>query len=53
VLTACWVEAMGAYANFLVQKRSNNTEVAATLTLLEFGVPPVSWTALMPPLGLH
>jgi tetratricopeptide (TPR) repeat protein len=34
-LTARWVESMGAYANFLVQKRSNNTEVAATLTLLE------------------
>jgi tetratricopeptide (TPR) repeat protein len=34
-LTARWVEAMGAYANFLVQERSNNTEAAATLTLLE------------------
>jgi tetratricopeptide (TPR) repeat protein len=34
-LTARWVEAMGAYANFLVQQQSQNTEVAATLTGLE------------------
>ena len=35
VLTARWVEAMGAYADFLVQQQSQNTEVAATLTVLE------------------
>jgi tetratricopeptide (TPR) repeat protein len=34
-LTARWVEAMGAYANFLDQQQSQNTEVAATLTGLE------------------
>ncbi len=34
-LTARWVEAMGAYAAFLVQQRSQNTEVATTLTVLE------------------
>ena len=34
-LTARWVEAMRAYANFLVQQQSQNTEAAATLTVLE------------------
>ncbi len=34
-LTARWVVAMREYADFLVQQRSQNTEVAATLTLLE------------------
>ena len=34
-LTARWVEAMRAYAEFLVQQQSQNTEVAATLTVLE------------------
>ena len=34
-LTSRWVEAMRGYAGFLVQQQSQNTEVAATLTLLE------------------
>ena len=34
-LTARWVEAMRAYAGFLVQQQSQNAEVAATLTVLE------------------
>ena len=34
-LTARWVEAMRAYAGFLVQQQSQNTEIAATLTVLE------------------
>jgi tetratricopeptide (TPR) repeat protein len=34
-LTARWVEAMRAYARFLDQQRSQNAEVAATLTVLE------------------
>ena len=34
-LTAGWLEAMAAYLGFLVQQRSQNAEVAATLTLLE------------------
>jgi tetratricopeptide (TPR) repeat protein len=34
-LTAGWLEAMAAYLNFLGQQRSQNTELAATLTLLE------------------
>lgn len=34
-LTARWVEAMGAYAEFLRQQQSQNAEVAATLTGLE------------------
>ena len=34
-LTAQWVEAMRAYAEFLVQQRGRNTEIAATLTTLE------------------
>jgi tetratricopeptide (TPR) repeat protein len=34
-LTARWVEAMGAYVNFLVQQDMTNAEVAATLTGLE------------------
>ena len=34
-LTARWVEAMRGYAGFLVQQRSQNAEVAATLTLVE------------------
>ncbi len=34
-LTARWVAAMRAYAGFLVQQRSQKTEVAATLTVLE------------------
>jgi tetratricopeptide (TPR) repeat protein len=35
VLTARWVEAMGAYAVFLNQQQNQNAEVAATLTGLE------------------
>ena len=34
-LTARWVEAMRAYADFLHQQRNQNAEVAATLRLLE------------------
>jgi tetratricopeptide (TPR) repeat protein len=34
-LTAGWLEAMAAYLNYLDQQRSQNTELAATLTLLE------------------
>ncbi|MCU0889956.1 MAG: tetratricopeptide repeat protein, partial [Rubritepida sp.] len=34
-LMARWVEAMRAYADFLVQQQNQNTEVAATLTGLE------------------
>jgi len=34
-LTAGWLEAMAAYLNFLGQQRIQNTELAATLTLLE------------------
>ena len=34
-LTARWGEAMRAYAEFLVQQQSQNTEIAATLTVLE------------------
>ena len=34
-LTARWGEAMGQYAELLDQQRSKNTQVAATLTLLE------------------
>jgi tetratricopeptide (TPR) repeat protein len=34
-LTARWLEAMGAYANFLEQQQRQNAEVAATLTGLE------------------
>jgi tetratricopeptide (TPR) repeat protein len=34
-LTARWLEAMAGYLDFLVQQQSQNTEVAATLTLLE------------------
>jgi len=34
-LTVRWVQAMGAYAGFLVQQQSQNIEVAATLTVLE------------------
>ena len=34
-LTARWVEAMRAYAEFLEQQQSQNAEVAATLTVLE------------------
>ena len=34
-LTARWVAAMRAYAGFLYQEQSQNTEVAATLTVLE------------------
>ena len=34
-LTFRWVEAMGAYADFLEQQQSQNIEVAATLTVLE------------------
>ncbi len=34
-LTARWVEAMRKYADFLVRQRSQNTELAATLTGLE------------------
>ncbi|HEV7401972.1 MAG TPA: tetratricopeptide repeat protein [Chthoniobacteraceae bacterium] len=34
-LTARWVEAMRAYAGFLVQQGNQNAELAATLTVLE------------------
>ena len=34
-LTARWGEAMRGYAGFLVQQQSQNTEIAATLTVLE------------------
>ena len=34
-LTARWIEAMRAYVRFLDQQRDQNTEVAATLTVLE------------------
>ncbi len=34
-LTARWVEAMGAYVDFLVRRHSQNAELAATLTGLE------------------
>jgi tetratricopeptide (TPR) repeat protein len=34
-LTARWVEAMGEYVSFLAQQKNQNSEVAATLTLLE------------------
>jgi len=34
-LTARWAKAMRQYVGFLVQQQSQNTEVAATLTLLE------------------
>jgi hypothetical protein len=34
-LTARWVEAMRAYAKFLVQQQNQNAESAATLTVLE------------------
>jgi tetratricopeptide (TPR) repeat protein len=34
-LTASWLEAMAAYLGYLGQQRSQNTELAATLTLLE------------------
>jgi tetratricopeptide (TPR) repeat protein len=34
-LTAGWLEAMAAYLDFLYQQRRQNTELAATLTLLE------------------
>jgi len=34
-LTAGWLEAMAAYLRYLVQQQHQNTEVAATLTLLE------------------
>jgi tetratricopeptide (TPR) repeat protein len=34
-LTAAWMEAMAAYLNYLYQQRRQNTELAATLTLLE------------------
>jgi tetratricopeptide (TPR) repeat protein len=34
-LTAGWLEAMSAYLRYLDQQQSQNTEVAATLTLLE------------------
>ena len=34
-LTAGWLEAMAAYLNWLYQQRSQNSELAATLTLLE------------------
>jgi len=34
-LTASWLEAMAAYLGYLDQQRSQNTELAATLTLLE------------------
>ena len=34
-LTARWAEAMRAYVRFLVQQQSQNTELAATLTVLE------------------
>jgi tetratricopeptide (TPR) repeat protein len=34
-LTAGWLEAMAAYLRYLAQQQSQNTELAATLTLLE------------------
>jgi len=34
-LTAGWLEAMAAYLGYLVKQRGQNTELAATLTLLE------------------
>jgi tetratricopeptide (TPR) repeat protein len=34
-LTAGWLEAMAAYLGYLVQQQDQNTELAATLTLLE------------------
>jgi tetratricopeptide (TPR) repeat protein len=34
-LTAGWLEAMASYLNFLEQQRGQNSELAATLTLLE------------------
>ena len=34
-LTAGWLEAMATYLNILVQQQSENTELAATLTLME------------------
>ncbi len=34
-LTAGWLEAMAVYLNYLNQQQSQNTELAATLTLLE------------------
>jgi tetratricopeptide (TPR) repeat protein len=34
-LTASWLEAMATYLNFLNQQQSQNTELAASLTLLE------------------
>jgi tetratricopeptide (TPR) repeat protein len=34
-LTATWLEAMAAYLNFLYKQQRQNTELAATLTLLE------------------
>jgi tetratricopeptide (TPR) repeat protein len=34
-LTAGWLEAMAAYLRYLIQQQSQNTELAATLTLLE------------------
>jgi tetratricopeptide (TPR) repeat protein len=34
-LTAGWLEAMATYLGYLVQQQSQNTELAATLTLLE------------------
>jgi tetratricopeptide (TPR) repeat protein len=34
-LTAVWLEAMAAYLRYLAQQQSQNTELAATLTLLE------------------
>ncbi|MFN7896527.1 MAG: tetratricopeptide repeat protein, partial [Cyanobacteriota bacterium] len=34
-LTATWLEAMAAYVRYLNQQRSQNAELAATLTLLE------------------
>jgi tetratricopeptide (TPR) repeat protein len=34
-LTAGWLEAMAAYLDYLVKQQSQNTELAATLTLLE------------------
>jgi tetratricopeptide (TPR) repeat protein len=34
-LTATWLEAMADYLNFLYQQQRQNTELAATLTLLE------------------
>lgn len=34
-LTVRWLEAMASYLNYLVEQQSQNTELAATLTLLE------------------